>query len=327
MNISVIVPVYNSSELLDDCIKSILNQSFQDFELLLIDDGSTDHSLELCENWSKKDSRIITFRQNNLGASVARNTGIKLAKGTWIVFVDSDDTVMPTYLEDLLRMVNNGHDIDLCISGLKVIRNGEVTEKKSFIDTTCLMSDYKTLFEQISIQNYGFSVGKIYRKSIIDDNNIQFNNNVCIAEDCIFMLNYIMACSINKKSEIAFISQCNYNYVIRNGSLSTSVSSYEHELYNYQEYKKAINNLKSTFNINSIVYNKLCSSLPFYIDRIINAIYKENSKDKRITNLKSLNLNDYRKFKKCKTSFEYILFYLLTHRHWRVYDLIRNNMK
>ncbi len=327
MNVSVIVPVYNSGELLGDCVKSILMQSYKDFELILVDDGSKDNSWEICNKWEKCDSRVRIFHQNNLGASAARNTGIRIAKGDWIVFVDSDDTLTPTYLEDLLRIVTNYHDIDLCISGLKVIRNGIITEKKSFEEMTCLMSDYRTLFELVSIQDYGFSVGKMYRKSIIDDNNIQFNSKVCIAEDCMFMMDYIMACSTNKDSKIAFISQCNYNYVIRKGSLSTTVNTFEQELNNYQEYKKTINDLKSTFGIDSIAYDKLCSSLPFYTDRIINSIYKKHTSKERIASLKSLNLNDYKRFKKCKTNIEYLLYYLLSHQHWYLYDLIRKNIR
>lgn len=327
MIVSVIVPVYNSSELLGDCVNSILMQSFKDFELILVDDGSKDNSWELCNKWEKCDSRVKIFHQNNLGASAARNAGIRLSEGEWVVFIDSDDTVTPTYLEDLLRMVTNNQDIDLCISGLRVVRNGKITEKKSFEEMSCLMSDYRTLFEQVSIQDYGFSVGKMYRKSIIDDNNIQFNSKVSIAEDCMFMMDYIMACPTNKVSKIAFINQCNYNYVIRKGSLSTSVSTFEHELFNYQEYKRTINDLKSTFEIDSIVYNKLCSSLPFYIDRIINSIYKKHSSEERIASLRSLNINDYKRFKKCNTSFEYLLYYLFVHQHWFLYDLIRKNIK
>lgn len=99
--ISVIVPVYNAGQHLDRCIKSILCQSFVDFELLLIDDGSSDDSASICDNYASKDNRIRVFHQSNAGVSAARNLGLKEMCGKYLAFVDADDYVSPYYLADL----------------------------------------------------------------------------------------------------------------------------------------------------------------------------------------------------------------------------------
>lgn len=99
--ISVIVPVYNSGQYLARCIESVLHQSFVDFELLLINDGSSDDSSSICSDYAVRDNRIRVFHQNNAGVSAARNLGIKEIRGKYLAFVDADDYVYPNYLKDL----------------------------------------------------------------------------------------------------------------------------------------------------------------------------------------------------------------------------------
>lgn len=327
MRVSLILPVYNSYKFLNDCVRSILNQTFVDFELIMVDDGSTDKSLELCQEWSTKDKRIKVYHQNNLGPSAARNSGIRIANGQWIVFVDSDDKVLPTYLSEMYKIVSNHEDVDLCISGLQVFRGGVAREKISFPELICNTSDYDTLFNHLSIYKHGFSVGKMYKKSIIDKYSIHFNNDVNIAEDCLFMMNYITVCSTFKESKIAFIDRCNYCYMIRKGSLSTTVSSYEQELYSYNEYKNTLLKLKNALNIRDYVFDHLCSSLPFFLDRVIRAIYKEKSSGNRISKLKTLEIDVYKKYKRAATKTEFILTYLLVYHQWYLYDCIRKLIK
>ena len=101
--VSIIVPVYNTEEYLSECIESILDQSFTDFELLLINDGSIDKSGKICDEYAKKDSRIVVIHKENGGVSSARNKGIEIAQGEWISFIDADDWITPLYLSDLIR--------------------------------------------------------------------------------------------------------------------------------------------------------------------------------------------------------------------------------
>lgn len=105
--ISVIIPVYNVEKYLDDCVRSVLNQSFQNFEIILVDDGSTDTSGQLCDDWAKKDERIVVIHIPNSGVSVARNTGAQKALGKYIYFLDSDDFIAPFWLEELHRIMED----------------------------------------------------------------------------------------------------------------------------------------------------------------------------------------------------------------------------
>ena len=113
--VSVIIPIYNCEKYLNECISSVLGQTYKDFELILVDDGSTDNSLNICYEFAKKDSRIIVIHQENGGVSSARNKGLKNAKGEFITFVDSDDYVENDWLKMLLTAIlANNADVSIC---------------------------------------------------------------------------------------------------------------------------------------------------------------------------------------------------------------------
>ena len=120
--ISIIVPVYNAEKYLRQCMDSILNQSFQDFELLLIDDGSKDDSGIICDEYAKKDKRISVWHQENQGVSVARNVGLEHAQGEWIYFPDSDDIVVENALEIMMKRYG--------LANIFLKMNGKVLEQK-----------------------------------------------------------------------------------------------------------------------------------------------------------------------------------------------------
>ena len=113
--ISVIVPIYNSERYIKRCVDSILTQTFKDFELILLDDGSTDQSGRLCDDYAEQDSRIRVIHQKNQGQASTRNTGIRLSSAKWIAFVDADDMIHPQYFEILYRVaVENKVKISAC---------------------------------------------------------------------------------------------------------------------------------------------------------------------------------------------------------------------
>lgn len=119
--ISVIVPVYESEKYLDRCVQSILNQTYQDFELILVDDGSPDNSPLLCDKWAENDSRVYVIHKENGGASSARNAGLKIAKGRWIAFADSDDWLDRTALKTLYDLANQ-YNVPMAIGGMRVVQ-------------------------------------------------------------------------------------------------------------------------------------------------------------------------------------------------------------
>ena len=113
--ISIIVPVYKVEKYLDRCIESVLAQTYTDFELILVDDGSPDNCPAMCDAWAEKDSRIRVIHKPNGGLSSARNAGLDIMKGEYVTFIDSDDTVLPNYLERLLTALTvNSADVSVC---------------------------------------------------------------------------------------------------------------------------------------------------------------------------------------------------------------------
>lgn len=323
--ISIIVPIYNSELFIDACIDSIINQSYPDFELLLVDDGSTDSSFQKCQQWVKKDSRIRLYRKENSGASSARNMGLHEAKGDWILFVDSDDTVMPDYVYDLYKEVQTDSRVIMVIGGLLLLRNNKLVDKRVFIKQLCNVRDSISLFGNIRIHKYGFSVSKLYNRKVISDSDLRFDENVCIAEDSLFMMRYLMYCYQNSDSYVAFTDSADYMYSIRKNSLSTGIGSVSNELYSYNEYKRTISEVRVTYSMDDITFCYMNSPIVYFADRLINSIYKNipsSSKD-RIRLLKAIDLNEYKKYKKTKTVVESVLVSLLSSGFYYCYDLLR----
>lgn len=203
VSISVIIPVYNAERFLGRCIDSILSQTFHDFELLLIDDGSTDNSLELCNDYALNDQRIAVFHQPNGGVSSARNHGIRKAKGKHIVFIDSDDWVDPDYLETVIPK----KDEQLCCCSFLVEDNKSYGHDWNVLltdtdDTTTALSENLTNFSFCSV------TCKTFLRSIITQHDVHFHTDISQCEDAMFVFDYICAC----KCDIRTQSKATYHY-------------------------------------------------------------------------------------------------------------------
>lgn len=200
---SVIVPVYKVEKYLDRCIGSILAQTFSDFELILIDDGSPDNSGQICDEYAGKDNRIHVIHKENGGVSTARNAGLDIAQGKFIVFVDSDDEVAPNYLELL-----SSKKADVVISGITNLDpNNNVQHYLEFtgqdlneIDLDCIrrLRDSRAIFCVYS---------KKYKKEIIENAGLRFNNAVSLGEDTLFFVHYLLRCN-----SLSFVSGTPYLY-------------------------------------------------------------------------------------------------------------------
>ncbi len=191
--ISVIVPVYNSQKYLDRCIKSILNQTYRDFELLLIDDGSTDSSGLICDKYAKSDSRVSVIHKVNGGVSKARNIGIDNATGDYVTFVDSDDYISETMFSDLMACFAD--TADMVVGSLKMVSEMGETEylmEDSLISTKALLEDYLSgTFPRICLNG---PCVKLFRKDIIDKHHIRFDCNMRLGEDTVFVTEYLSHC-------------------------------------------------------------------------------------------------------------------------------------
>lgn len=200
--ISIIVPVYNAERFLKECIESILNQTYAEIELLLIDDGSSDSSGEICDAYAKTDSRIRVEHQENKGVSAARNLGIDLSQGEYIIFVDADDVVGPYMVERYLSTLENtGADICIseCTGKLENISNPGIQFPTAFSAKEAL---HNTL--ALGISNMG-PVTKIIRRSALE--GLYFPSDIKFAEDQLF--NIQLFTSVTK---IAYLPECHYYY-------------------------------------------------------------------------------------------------------------------
>ena len=169
--ISIIVPVYNAATFLPRCLDSILQQTYTDFELLLIDDGSTDSSGEICDKYCMLDKRCKTVHQKNGGTAVARNTGLELAVGEYIAFIDNDDWIHPQYLEYLYNAINSG-TYSLAMVLYKTVK--DISETVSNVeytpDTVCSFSLRSMLFDSVEESGipYVFVWAKLYKRELLD---------------------------------------------------------------------------------------------------------------------------------------------------------------
>lgn len=213
---SVIVPVYKVEKYLDRCICSILNQTFSDFELILIDDGSPDNSGAICDQYAAKDNRVRVIHKENGGVSTARNAGLESAQGTFIVFVDSDDEVEENYLECM-----RGYDADLVIAGIKnystdgslhhAISLPQKKVEKLSKNLICQMIDYNAL---------NYSMSKRYLNALIQKNNLRFRLGMNLSEDTLFFSEYLCHCS-----SIQYLSALPYRYFKYKTTTLTSFTS------------------------------------------------------------------------------------------------------
>jgi glycosyltransferase involved in cell wall biosynthesis len=209
--ISIIVPVYNVEKHINRCIGSILAQTFSDFELILVNDGSTDKSGTICEYYAKEDSRIKVTHINNGGVSNARNTGIALAQGDYLMFCDSDDYVEVNWCSELYETIKQGGNI-LPVSGIRFvyqIRKQKEEIIKAFPKKESF--DKGRYFETYKKGLSGSLCCKIYDRKIIVENSIFFDTKVNRGEDLLFNLTYMS--HINSFVTIPTIT---YNYVHSN---------------------------------------------------------------------------------------------------------------
>lgn len=221
--ISIIIPVYNTEKYLNECLDSIVNQTFQDFEIICINDGSTDGSLKILNEYAQRDNRFIIISQDNQGQGVARNRGIKTANGKYIMFLDSDDWL-------------NTNTFELCYKQIKECKNDFVmfgysnyyeernllvpntTKLKSFKGTKNKSINLKTL--DIPFYNNSFSVTQIYSKEFLDKNNIRFSVDKN-GEDILFVSKAII-----ESSSISIIDKPLYVYRRRMFSTTTTQNEY-----------------------------------------------------------------------------------------------------
>ncbi len=187
--ISIIIPIYNSEKTLRGCLDGISAQTFSDWECILVDDGSRDKSLSICQEYAGRDNRFKVYHKENGGVSSARNIGLDNAKGDFVTFCDSDDSVTPNWLEDFDVLSNK----DLIIQGYKYKKATDVeyTDKKFFESSDESFSRKELLEKLLVYDNFGYLWTRCFRRSLIEEYTLRFNTDYIVREDEDFILHFM----------------------------------------------------------------------------------------------------------------------------------------
>ncbi len=210
--ISIIVPVYNAEDYLVRCLDSIKKQNFTEWECILVNDGSTDNSVELCNRYADEDSRFKVINKNNGGVSSARNVGLDVAVGTWIAFVDSDDFVDPDYLTipESLRIC------DIVQKSYTILKKSEQTEIPLPLRDGCVLKDRDSLCRFFLNKRNNALWDKIFKRTLVGD--CRFDTSISIGEDFMFQTVLMQRVNLYGFSEVG-----KYMYVIRDGSAMSNI--------------------------------------------------------------------------------------------------------
>ncbi len=271
--ISVIVPVYNVEAYLERCVESILQQTYAHFELILINDGSTDSSGQICDHLASQYENIKVYHIENAGVSNARNMGIQLATGSWVTFIDSDDFVTQDYLATLASAAE-GLNVGFVIAPLHHIKNGIVTDLPSHSEKTELWSTEETMKELLmTTRTSFFPVAKLFKRDLLADE--KFNTNYHLAEDALFLTELLL----KTRCSCVFIDKPVYYYDHREGSATTSVN--RHVFDTIEVYKQIIAQVSQAFpNLKYELKNRECWSYITVYDKIIFTSREEYQKEK-----------------------------------------------
>lgn len=271
--ISIIVPVYNAALYLKDCIESILSQSYFQFELILVDDGSTDQSGMICDQYMQKDNRVRAFHLHNGGVSAARNFGMKKALGNYFMFVDSDDELEPSALYEVSQYF--AQNADIYIFGMKVVgkqSESTIVPEKGIFDESAFGDIYIELYKKFIINS---PVNKVFKKALIS-NNIYFPIDISLGEDLVFCNAYLRNCK-----KIVTLDKALYIYKQRDsGSLTTRF--YENLFAIYQAHYWDVVNTMSHFSPkwDRTKCRELYLMYSWYIKQAINMVWHPQNKKK-----------------------------------------------
>lgn len=287
--ISIIIPVYNSEKYLIKCLESIINQTMQEIEIIIVNDGSTDQSLKILEKYKKNEKRIILLNKENEGVSIARNKALDIATGKYILNIDSDDWIEKKYCEEMYNKAERER-LDILISDFYFVENKNKKYCKDLdIDENKILNkdEYiKILFEE----NFkGYLCNKLIRRDLYAKNKIKFDSDINIMEDML-----VLSRLINKSQRIGKINKAYYFYIKNIDSITNNLNI--HKLY---EIRKAfIFLIKENKSLKAIVYKRYLYTILSFIfysdikinkdlDLLLNHILKVIKHNKKLKKLES----------------------------------------
>ena len=238
--VSVIIPVYNTQNYLARCIESVLCQTYANMEIILVNDGSTDCSLELCEKYRSKDDRIQVVSQVNQGIIAAKRTGIKRAHGEYVMFVDSDDWIEKELLQVMVTKILENACSLVCTNVYMDMSDGTIIKRNAFPAGRYTTKEIaRDLFFYKDTDNYGilpYSIAKLYAKGMLEHVLQGVNDNIRYAED-----KAIVFSCVYQNIQVCFMDDIYYHYCVREGSICQSENSnYLIELTLFYQYAKSL---------------------------------------------------------------------------------------
>lgn len=264
--ISVIIPVYNAAPYLRRCVDSLLSQTFHDFELILVDDGSKDGSGEMCEEYVNEDTekgvRVVAIHQSNAGVSTTRNRGMEAAKGQYISFVDADDWVEPCFLQAFAEEVEKHPNVDCVVQGFYNHEGQGIAWPEAYYSTAEELCSH--LFELEQRQLIGYVWNKLFRLALIQQHHLCFDANIPIGEDGIFVMSFL-----NHAASLATISHVGYYYVF-NGEKTYPFTAFNKRLDCYYDLLCSMKSMSSEVR-NSFLLKEFRFSL-----YVLHVLYQEH---------------------------------------------------
>lgn len=284
--ISIVVPVYNAEQYIGRCLDSILKSTYRDFEIIIVDDGSTDQSSQICKKYSRGEERIKFFIQKHKGVSVARNKGIDESQGEWIVFVDADDMISMDFLQLIIEYESSAQDL-LLFDYVKLTHGFE--ENELFIsdspkvilnygkeDRILLINKLLSMNQLAKKRNVSLlsSWGKAYRRDVIVRHSIRFLDDIIIGEDRLFNIEYLLRIRF-----CTYIAKEVYYMRIHSGSVMRSFNlNYLQNDYSYQDKLKYILMKNKIFiHVKESYYDNVLTNI---VDVLVRGIFNPYSNRK-----------------------------------------------
>lgn len=275
--ISVIIPVYNAEKTLRRCVESILAQTFTNFELLLINDGSRDQSGEICDSYALQDKRLRVFHQSNRGVALARNAGLEHATGKYICFVDADDWVEPPYLESFLVDELKQDESLFVMQDFTEERIDRIHKNAGFPDRLFHPEEFgDLLFHQGTYYVPGTPFPKLYHAKTLNEHHIRFNPQVLFGDDLIFFLEYM-----KYAKSVKLLSAAHYHYInFLPQTLSRRHFSHESERAGFTIISSLLKDLVNQYHIGELSEKPVNEISGLYLLRAFYSLYRKGSRKK-----------------------------------------------
>lgn len=275
--ITIIIPAYNAEAYINNCISSILNQTYSNYEIIIINDGSTDNTAKLLNQYSASKNNITVVHKSNEGVSAARNTALKLATGKWISFIDADDTIHTEYLQHLASLTSSNDSIIIGSAQRIDYSTNRILWKNSFQSKTYNIPFSHSEYSEIDhILECSTLWGKLFKREIILQNNISFNTNISLSEDHLFFFEYM-----SHIKQIVASNKVIYNYLLypNTSTLSTNkIHPVAERILAYESIKHAYSKILHNWNLGKCALPKTSSAIArIYGESILNCLQQRSS--------------------------------------------------